>query len=48
MQRRVNGDHIADFHERLDIRMEDEAEFFLNLLRQAVLIGVMQLHTERF
>ena len=47
MQRRVDGDHVADLDQRLDVRMEGEAELLLHLLRQPVLVVVMQLDVER-
>ena len=47
MQRRVDGDHVADLDQRLDVRVEGEAELLLDLLRQAVLVGVVQLARRR-
>ena len=38
MQRRVDGHHVAHLDQRLDIRMEGEAELLLHLLGQAVLV----------
>src|SRR5262245_51159725 len=46
MQRRVDSDHVADLDQRLHVRMEGEVELLLNLFRQAMLIGVVELYTE--
>src|SRR5262249_48220530 len=46
MERCVDGYHVADFDQRLDIGMEGEAELLLNLLRQAVLVSIVELHAE--
>ena len=47
MQRRVDRDHVADLDHRLDGRVERQAEFLLDLGRQPVPVGVVQLDVER-
>lgn len=46
MERGVDRDHVADLHQRLGVGVEGQAQLFLDLRRQPVPIGVMQLHVE--
>src|SRR5665809_18526 len=47
MQRRVDGDHVADLDQRFDVWMEGEPKFFLDRLGQPVLVVIVQLDVER-
>src|SRR5262245_41332945 len=47
MQRRVDGNHITDLDEGLDIRMERQSELLFDGLGQPVLVGIVQLDIER-
>src|SRR5262249_4091183 len=47
MQWRVDGHNVADLDQGFDIRMEGQTQLLLDLLGQAVLVGVVKLHIER-
>ena len=47
MQRAVDRDHITDAHHRRHGGMVGQGEFLLDLLRQPVPIGVVQMHIKR-
>src|SRR5262245_21751481 len=47
MQRCVDRYHVADLDQRFDVRMEGQPELLLHLLRQAMLVIVVELDVER-